>query len=284
MRYGEARAIWEELLAGPGAADKILAREARTNIVKLWGLTRELPAQVAPLAGRFAATPPDLEAGRLLAEVQRKLHRLAEAEATLRRVVTLAPGDEESLLALERVLVQGRQSIAAAIEVLAKLVEVDPKRAREFYQRMAQYAADLYHDDDAIRYAGPRRGALARTTPCGHQKLGDDVQAAARTCPTPSPSTASPSPRTSGSSPCTSSSASCCVGHRPGGRGRPALPPRGARLAGRGAGLARGAHEHAGQPGQGHPRASWSASCCRWPWATRRRASTGGSSSSSTGR
>ena len=31
-----------------------------------------------------------------------------------------------------------------------KLVEADDKRAREFYQRMAEYAAQLYHDDDAI--------------------------------------------------------------------------------------------------------------------------------------
>ena len=171
-RYGEARALWEELLAGPGATDKVLAREARTSIVKLWGITRELAAQVAPLAARFAATPPDLEAGRLLAEVHRKLpHHLEEAEATLRRVVLLAPGDEESLLALERVLVQA-PNLAGAIEVLAKLVEVDPKRAREFYQRMAQYAGDLSHDDDAIRFLA-RAVELSPHDPGGHQKLGE---------------------------------------------------------------------------------------------------------------
>jgi tetratricopeptide (TPR) repeat protein len=171
MRYGEARALWEELLAGAGRNDKNLAREARTNIVKLWGLTRELPAQVNPLTNRFAGNPPDLEAGRLLAEVQRRLHRLPEAEATLRRVATLAPGDEESLLALERVLVQ-EQKTDGAIEVLARLVEVDPKRAREFYQRMAQYAAELYHDDDAIKYAA-KAVELSPHDPSGHQKLGE---------------------------------------------------------------------------------------------------------------
>src|SRR5262249_44677166 len=106
MRYGEARALWEEMLAGPGRPDKILAREARTNLVRLWGPTRALPPHVTPLASRFGAPPPDLEAGRLLAEVQRKLHRLTDSAATLRRVVALAPGDDESLLALERVLVQ----------------------------------------------------------------------------------------------------------------------------------------------------------------------------------
>ncbi len=64
------------------------------------------------------------------------------------------------------------QNLGGAIEVLAKLVEVDPKRAREFYQRMAQYAAELYHDDDAIRYAA-RAVELSPHDPSGHQKLGE---------------------------------------------------------------------------------------------------------------
>lgn len=170
MRYAEARAIWEELLAGSGN-DKVLAREARTHIVTLWSLAHELPAQVAPLSARFVRPTPDVEAGRLLAEVQRKLHRLPDAEATLRRVVSIAPGDEESLLALERVLVQ-EQSLSAAIEVLTRLVEVDPKRAREFYQRMAEYAAELYRDDDAIRFAA-RAVELSPSDSVGHQKLGE---------------------------------------------------------------------------------------------------------------
>jgi tetratricopeptide (TPR) repeat protein len=171
LRYGEARALWEELLSSAGQADKVLARECRTHIVSLWALTRELPAQVGPLVVRFNQSPPDLESGRLLAEVQRKLHRLPDAEATLRRVVTLAPGDTESLLALERVLVQ-QQNLEAAIAVLAKLIEAEPKRAREFYQRMAQYAADRNQDDDAIKYAA-RAVELSPKDPNGHQKLGE---------------------------------------------------------------------------------------------------------------
>ncbi|WP_437969557.1 HEAT repeat domain-containing protein [Sorangium sp. So ce260] len=169
-RYAEARELWEQLLAGAGN-DKLLAREARTHIVSLWSLAHELPSRVGPLGARFNATPPDLEAGRLLAEVQRKLHRLPDAEATLRRLVQAAPGDEDSLLALERVLVL-QQNLLGAIDVLGKLVEVNPKRAREFYQRMAQYAAELYRDDDAIRYAA-RAVELSPEDASGHQKLGD---------------------------------------------------------------------------------------------------------------
>ena len=170
LRYGEARELWQELLAG-AAGDKLLAREARTHIVSLWGLTHELPSRIAPLTARLNGAPPDLEAGRLLAEVQRKLHRLEDAEATLRRIVQEAPGDEEALLSLERVLVL-QQNLLGAIEVLGKLVEVNPKRARELYQRMAQYAAELYRDDDAIRYAA-KAVELSPEDASGHQKLGD---------------------------------------------------------------------------------------------------------------
>ncbi|AKT42377.1 tetratricopeptide repeat protein [Chondromyces crocatus] len=171
-RYAEARALWEELLATAGTTgDKLLAREARTHIVSLWSLNHELPSRLSPLTTRLNATPPDLEAGRLLAEVQRKLGKLPDAEATLRKIVQAAPGDEESLLALERVLVL-QQNLLGAIEVLEKLVEVNPKRARELYQRMAQYAAELYRDDDAIRYAA-KAVELSPEDAGGHQKLGD---------------------------------------------------------------------------------------------------------------
>jgi tetratricopeptide (TPR) repeat protein len=169
-RYREARELWEGLLAA-ARGDKLLAREARTHLVSLWAITRELPSRVAPLQASFAATPPDLEAGRLLAEVQRKLGRLADAAATLRRVVEVAPGDDEALVALERVLVQSRD-LPGAIEALKKLAAVDPKRARELYQRMAQYAAELYRDDEAIEYAA-RAVELSPEDATGHEKLGD---------------------------------------------------------------------------------------------------------------
>jgi cellulose synthase operon protein C len=170
QRYEEARAIWEGLLAG-SAGDKNLAREARTHIATLWSLLRQLEQHVAPLEKRLASEPPDLEAGRLLAEVQTRLHRLTDAEATLRRVIKSAPGDAESYLALERVLVLER-NLDGAIQVLEKLADIDPRRAREFYQRMAQYAAELYRDDAAIAYAA-RAVQLSPEDADGHKKLGE---------------------------------------------------------------------------------------------------------------
>jgi tetratricopeptide (TPR) repeat protein len=169
-RFEEARAIWEYLMSA-SQGDKNVAREARSHIVTLYGLLRQLEQVAQPLQRKFAQKPPDIEAGRLLADVQLRLHKLPEAERTLRRIVELLPGDVDSFLSLERVLVL-RQDLAGAIDVLKKLAEIEPKRAREFYQRMAQYAAELYRDDDAIAYAA-KAVQLSPDDAEGHRKLGE---------------------------------------------------------------------------------------------------------------
>jgi tetratricopeptide (TPR) repeat protein/HEAT repeat protein len=169
-RFDEARAVWEEVLAKSGG-DRLLAREARTHVVTLWGLLKQLEQRAEPLRRRLGDEPPDLEAGRLLAEVQLRLRRLPEAEATLQKILSKAPGDEEAYLSLERVRVMG-QNLPGAIAVLEKLADLNPKRAREYYQRMAQYAAELYRDDDAIAYAA-KAVALGPEDADGHRKLGE---------------------------------------------------------------------------------------------------------------
>ncbi|MFO0552008.1 MAG: HEAT repeat domain-containing protein [Polyangiaceae bacterium] len=173
-RFNEAVRIWEELLRSP-KSDKNVTREARTHIVSVWSVLKELPNRVAPLQQRFEADPPDLEAGRLLAEVQRKLTKLADAEATLRKVLEKDPGDEASMLALERILVQGNK-LDGAIEVLGKLAERDKQGALQYYQRMSGYARDLKHDDDAIKYAA-MAVELSPENASGHKNLGDMYKA-----------------------------------------------------------------------------------------------------------
>jgi tetratricopeptide (TPR) repeat protein len=169
-QYDEAQRIWEALLRDSGK-NEYLAREARQHIVTLWSLSGQLDQRVPALERRLAAHPPDLDAGRLLAEAQVRLRRYPEAEKTLRIIVRAAPGDAESLGTLERVLVFEKK-LDQAIGVLKKLVQVEPKRAREYYQRMAQYAAELYRDEDAIKYAA-RAVELSPDDADGHRKLGD---------------------------------------------------------------------------------------------------------------
>jgi tetratricopeptide (TPR) repeat protein len=65
LRYRESLRMWEQILAEAGD-DAMLEREARTHIVSLWSILRQLPGKVAPLRAKLNAKPPDLKAGRLL--------------------------------------------------------------------------------------------------------------------------------------------------------------------------------------------------------------------------
>jgi tetratricopeptide (TPR) repeat protein/HEAT repeat protein len=165
----QALTLWEEILKTKGVAPE-LAREARQHVVTLWGLRGQSTQRMAGLGKRFGATPPDLEAGRLLAEAALRARRFVEAERTLRRLTELVPADAEALARLETVLVQQRK-LGDAIVVLERLVALVPKHAREYYQRMAEYAAELYRDDDAVRFAA-RAVELSPDDAEGHAKLG----------------------------------------------------------------------------------------------------------------
>jgi len=170
--YREARELYEAIVKKATlTGDKGLARECRTRIVTLWGLEHILEQQLPGLKHLFESSPPDVEAGRTLAEALLHLRRVEDADATLRRVIVLAPGDADGYLALERVLVQEAR-LADAIAVLEKLAEIEPKRARELYQRMAQYALQIYKDDDAIKYS-VRAVELNPDDAEGHRRLGE---------------------------------------------------------------------------------------------------------------
>ncbi|HMI92783.1 MAG TPA: HEAT repeat domain-containing protein, partial [Polyangiales bacterium] len=69
------------------------------------------------------------------------------------------------------VLVQ-RRKLRDAIDVLKQLVQAEPKRSREHYQRMASHAAELYRDDEALSYAA-KAVELSPDDAEGHRKLGE---------------------------------------------------------------------------------------------------------------
>lgn len=168
--YTEAQRLWQQLLDGSNNNPK-QSLEARRHIVTLWGLDGSLDRRVAPLERNLKTEPPDLDSGRLLSQVYMRLRRIAAAERVLRTVIKHAPGDVQSHLMLERALVQ-QHKLEEAVEVLAKLVEADPNRARETYQRMAKYSAQMYRDDDAIRYAA-KAVQLSPDDAAGHQNLAE---------------------------------------------------------------------------------------------------------------
>lgn len=150
-RFDPAETEWRRVIE-LARADRETRAHARESIVRLWGLRAQLPMRAQRLRAAFDGTPPDLEAGRDLAEVLARLHRSAEAVEVLRRIVLAEPSDVTSLVALDRALTQ-QGDLAGAIEVLQRLVAADPRRAREGYQRMAQHAMALHRDEQAIEFA-----------------------------------------------------------------------------------------------------------------------------------
>lgn len=162
--------LWESLLHDERSSPQ-LKREARQRIVTVWRQEGGVERRLRSLSRRFQKSPPDLEAGRLLGEAQLKLRQYPAAERTFAEVVRRAPGDVESLVRLERALTL-QQKRRRALEVLQKLVRADPKRAREYYQRMVRLAAELYEDGLAIQYA-LQAVALSPDDAEGYRKLGE---------------------------------------------------------------------------------------------------------------
>lgn len=161
---------WREVVQRAGD-NRELRREARNRIVNLWSVQGTLATQLTRLRAAFEATPPDLEAGRDLAAVLLRLRQSDEAEAVLVRLMRADARDTDALVALERARAQ-RGDLAGAIEVLERLAEAEPQRARSWFQRLAEHALALHRDREAIAWA-ERALALNPDDAQGHQQLAE---------------------------------------------------------------------------------------------------------------
>ncbi len=170
-RDREAAQWWAKVLEV--ASERAERREARQRVVAIWSRRGELPGRIRAWLAAFSATPPDVEAGRFLAEAYLRMRpsNVEQAERALERVIEAEPGDVESLLNLERVRT-ARGDLAGAIEILCRLVEADARRAPRYLQRMAEHAFALYRDEEAVRFAAE---AVSRTPDDAeaHRRLGD---------------------------------------------------------------------------------------------------------------
>jgi HEAT repeat protein/predicted negative regulator of RcsB-dependent stress response len=171
-RETEALKLWRRVL-DLAAEDRVARREARRRIVGIWARRRELSRRMQRWRRAFQDEPPDVDAGRFLAEayLRSRPRRLERAETVLERVVELDPGDVESLLALERART-ARGDLVGAIAALQRLVDADPRRAPRYLQRMAEHSLALYRDEQAVEFA---ERAVKRTPDdaSAHRRLGD---------------------------------------------------------------------------------------------------------------
>lgn len=170
-RDNEAAELWGRVLRS--TEDRAHRREARRRIVGIWTRRGELGPHLASWRQSFDATPPDNEAGRFLAEayLRQRPRQLVRAEAVLNELTTREPGDVESLLALERVR-HAQGNLDGVVEVLARLVERDPRHAAQYLQRMAERSLALYRDEDAVRFA-EQAVARAPNDADAHRRLGE---------------------------------------------------------------------------------------------------------------
>jgi cellulose synthase operon protein C len=172
-RSNEAIAAWQDLLstATKARANRQLIAEARSRIVGLLHRSYRLRYYARSYARRFGATPPDIEAGRFLAEAWIKRRRFAKAEKVYLRILKLVPQDVEALTALERVYRKQRK-FAKAVALLKRLAKLNSTNTRRYYQRIADLQLLLFNDREALKYAH-KAIEIGAQDPKAYQRLAE---------------------------------------------------------------------------------------------------------------
>ncbi len=153
-RWNDAVATWERLM--DDAPQPTTVAEARGRIIGIYDRSSRLRQKIREFRDAFEAEPPDLRAGYFLAEGYAKLGEPEKAERVYRAIVDadgqVTADDIDALVALEKVYSNdGRNT--DAIDVLRKLAELRPLRAKEYYHRIAELSLLAYEDDQAVRFA-----------------------------------------------------------------------------------------------------------------------------------
>jgi tetratricopeptide (TPR) repeat protein len=202
-QYREARLLYEEIVAkAKENGDKTLARECRTRIVSLWGLERILEQQLPTLRKEFTAAPPDAEAGRMLAEALLHLRRLPEAEATLRRVIDVAPATPRATWRSSACWCRRTRSGTPSWSSSTWRSSSRSARVRSTSEWRSTRSRRT-----TTKTPSSTRRAPSSSTPTTPRGTGDSARCTgpSKTRRAPSPSSAPPSSRTTASSSCTSS-------------------------------------------------------------------------------
>ncbi|MCC6746293.1 MAG: HEAT repeat domain-containing protein [Deltaproteobacteria bacterium] len=149
----EAIAAWEDVLKkAQGDGHRQSRREARTRILDILARTYQLQFRMRGYQMLFDRNPPDVDAGLFLAEGHLKLKAYELAATAYRRILQHHATHAEAMVALEAVYRRQRK-LAEAVKLLKRLAELQPKNAREYYQRIANLQVQLSNDKEALLYA-----------------------------------------------------------------------------------------------------------------------------------
>jgi cellulose synthase operon protein C len=169
-RTDPAVAAWERVMQhATGGAAKGLRREARTRIVSLLGKSYRLPRRIEEHRLRVMRNPADLESAWFLVDAFLALGRTDEAITMLDHVLARDPKDEDALAARARAH-RSRRHFAPAIADLERLAALQPVRARDCLEQMADIAHAMGRDAEALGYAR-RALALAPADASAHAHL-----------------------------------------------------------------------------------------------------------------
>jgi tetratricopeptide (TPR) repeat protein len=152
-RFEESVKAWQTVIQM--ATDKTqqgFRREARTAIIDIWSGQNLLEQKLGAYRSRFDGRPPDLDSGYFLGEAYLKAKRAGDAEKIYQRILEIDREQVEALLALEQIYRESYR-LRKAIAILTRLIEVLPRRAREFHDRIALLYLQLYQDKKAIEHA-----------------------------------------------------------------------------------------------------------------------------------
>jgi cellulose synthase operon protein C len=168
----EAIRAWESVLAlGKSLGKPEAKREARTRIIEILHRTYQLRYRLNTYQRAFDGSPPDLDAGFFLAEAHQKLGQDAQAALVYQRILERDKDNLDAMTALEGVYRKQRK-LAPAVELLKRMAVLQPTRAREIYQRIAELLLQLYRDKEALAYAH-KAVALGPQDALSYQRLGE---------------------------------------------------------------------------------------------------------------
>jgi tetratricopeptide (TPR) repeat protein len=155
-QWAEAMKDWESGMAllGDKPADRTLRRESRRHIVTLltrWG-GKEADYRNKWIRD-FKKTPADLDAGYFLVEYYDRRPQPGEPRATLEKLRTLAPEDQDVVSDLVKAY-RDAHEYDKAVALLLELEVMAPARKREIYTTIAEIRTEQgKHDDEAIEWS-----------------------------------------------------------------------------------------------------------------------------------
>ena len=176
--YKEALEDWETVLKliGTKPTDRLARRDGRRHVVAMVvrAAVKETEYVHKWEAAFRATTPPDVESGYFLVEYYtRQSGRAKQGEpmATLEKLVTLVPDDQDTTLDLVKAYRVARK-YDEAVALLLKLAAAVPSREREVYKQISEIKTDARKDDEAIEW---QQKALAKSPndPSAYEGLGE---------------------------------------------------------------------------------------------------------------